>query len=142
MFEGDPWTVSTVTGSEVGQGTVSAVAIVMYGDKGRSDPILIGEDKNFQFKEGKTDEFEVNVFIHLKYEKSGNLCIFTIPKKYEYQILFQTKVILVICLFQVRVVADVGTLYKVRVGFHSDDHKTSWYEDSSQAPSWFLEKVS
>jgi len=49
-----------VTGPEHGQGTVSVVAIVMYGDKGHSDPILIGEDKSFQFEEGKTDEFEVD----------------------------------------------------------------------------------
>ncbi|XP_069127319.1 uncharacterized protein [Argopecten irradians] len=95
--KGEPWSVTTVTGSEDGQGTVAAVALVIYGDKGHSEPLVIGEDPNFRFYEGKTDKHEV------------------------------------------RVEAEVGAVYKVRVGFH--DHELSWYEDSATAPSWFVNQI-
>ncbi|XP_060083246.1 lipoxygenase homology domain-containing protein 1-like [Ylistrum balloti] len=97
--KGNPWSVSTVTGSESGQGTVAAVALVIYGDKGHSEPVVIGDDPDFRFFEGKTDEH------------------------------------------QVRVEADVGAVYKVRVGFHGQEHDLSWYENSATAPSWFVEQI-
>ncbi|XP_021373395.1 lipoxygenase homology domain-containing protein 1-like isoform X2 [Mizuhopecten yessoensis] len=97
--KGNPWSVTTVTGSESGQGTVAAMALVVYGDKGHSEPVVIGEDPDFRFYEGKTDEHEV------------------------------------------RMEAEVGVVYKVRVGFHGQEHDLSWYEDSATAPSWFAEEI-
>lgn len=35
---------------------------------------------------------------------------------------------------------DIGTLYKVRVGFH-DDGVTDWFQNFSQGPTWFIEQV-
>ena len=35
---------------------------------------------------------------------------------------------------------DVGTLYKVRVGFH-DEGDVDWYQSYLQAPTWFIEQV-
>ena len=36
---------------------------------------------------------------------------------------------------------EIGTLYKVRVGFH-DDGVTDWFQNFSQGPTWFIEQVS
>ena len=46
-----------------------------------------------------------------------------------------------LCL-QIRVLEDIGELYKVRVGFHGDRGEVVWYQNYSLAPSWFLESVS
>ena len=35
---------------------------------------------------------------------------------------------------------DIGTLYKVRVGFH-DEGDVDWYQSYLQAPTWFIEQV-
>ena len=35
---------------------------------------------------------------------------------------------------------DVGTLYKVRIGFH-DDGEIDWFQNYTQAPTWFIEQV-
>lgn len=48
-----------MTGSESGEGTTSTVVLVLYGDKGVSSPVVIGEEEEFRFKEGSTDLFEV-----------------------------------------------------------------------------------
>ena len=42
--------------------------------------------------------------------------------------------------FQLNLPEDLGELFKVRIGFLSDQ-EVSWYEDYSRAPSWFIEKV-
>jgi len=45
-------------------------------------------------------------------------------------------------MLQVRVEGDIGTLYKVRVGFHGGDYDVPWFGNYNLAPSWFLETVS
>lgn len=59
-FLGDPWVVTTVTGSETGQGAAAAVSLVIYGDKAYSEPVVIFTDPNLRYiEEGKTDEHKV-----------------------------------------------------------------------------------
>lgn len=58
---GNPWKVKTTTGSETDQGTSSPVVLVLYGNKGQSEPVVIGESEDFKFTESKTDEFDVSV---------------------------------------------------------------------------------
>ena len=45
-------------------------------------------------------------------------------------------------MLQVHVEGDIGTLYKVRVGFHGGDYDVPWFGNYNLAPSWFLETVS
>ena len=55
------WQVWTTTGSEPNQGTSSLVVLVLYGDKGHTEPMVIGNTTQltFRFTEGETQEFEV-----------------------------------------------------------------------------------
>jgi len=43
--------------------------------------------------------------------------------------------------FQIEVKEEIGTVYKVRVGFHGEENHPEWYDDLEDTPSWFLEKV-
>ncbi|XP_046584646.1 LOW QUALITY PROTEIN: lipoxygenase homology domain-containing protein 1-like [Haliotis rubra] len=58
---GDPWTVWTTTGANREDGTGNAVTLVLYGDKGHSEPIIIGEQDDFEFRPGSKDKFDVRV---------------------------------------------------------------------------------
>lgn len=60
---GDPWTLTTVTSSEAGAGTQGPAVVVLYTDKGRSEPVYFGDTVNFQFEEGKTQEFPIFVSV-------------------------------------------------------------------------------
>lgn len=61
VFLAHKWRVWTSTGHEVGQGAHSSVALVLYGDKGRTEAMILGdgEDERFHLIEGQTQEFEV-----------------------------------------------------------------------------------
>lgn len=61
VLAGDPWTVLCRTGENTGDGTDDAVELILYGDKGRSKPVVIGADKEFRFMEGHTDKFDVSI---------------------------------------------------------------------------------
>lgn len=68
MWAAYKWKVWTTTGSQTGQGSRTPIVVVLYGDKGRSDSMIIGnnEDETFGFLEGITQEFEVIFNIFLK----------------------------------------------------------------------------
>lgn len=51
--------MTTVTGSGPGEGTGAMVVVVVYGNKGQSEPKVIGESEDFKFDVGQTDEFQV-----------------------------------------------------------------------------------
>ncbi|KAL3869892.1 hypothetical protein ACJMK2_042519 [Sinanodonta woodiana] len=93
------WRVMTTTGNDPGQKTGNSIELVLYGTKGQSEPIIIGDQEGFKFNSGQIDTFDV------------------------------------------KVKADVGDVYKVRVGFHGSEQEVSWYQDYSSAPSWCLEKL-
>ena len=59
VFKGSPWTVWTETGGDVGEGTGNAVELILYGDKGHSQPVVIGAEKDFRFNKGQSDAFKV-----------------------------------------------------------------------------------
>ena len=59
MYVGNPWTVWTVTGSEVEASLDNPVDLILYGYKGHSQPVVIGGAENFVFTQGQVDEFQV-----------------------------------------------------------------------------------
>ncbi|KAK3579121.1 hypothetical protein CHS0354_022141 [Potamilus streckersoni] len=59
--EGYPWRVMTTTGDDPGQETGSAVELILYGTKGQSEPIIIGDQNGFKFNRGQIDAFNVKV---------------------------------------------------------------------------------
>lgn len=61
-------------------------------------------------------EFLLNFFLHLIYDS-------------------------LISILQIGIEENIGEVYKVRVGFKDAENEMSWYEGSTEAPSWFLEKV-
>ena len=56
---GHRWIVKTKTGGDVGEGTGSVVVLVLYGEKGHSQPLLIGGEVDRQFVSGGSDTFNV-----------------------------------------------------------------------------------
>ncbi|XP_070194990.1 lipoxygenase homology domain-containing protein 1-like isoform X2 [Littorina saxatilis] len=58
---GNKWVVWATTGSGSNQGTSSPVVVVLYGDKGHTEPMLLGDspDPPVKFTEGQTQQFEV-----------------------------------------------------------------------------------
>ena len=50
----------TVTGSEGEAGTDNPVDLILYGDRGHSQPVVIGGAENFSFTKGQVDVFEVS----------------------------------------------------------------------------------
>ena len=77
--DGRPWTITTVTanssddsGKESGNSGKDSddsvktrvpgpAVLVLYGDKGRSKPMQFGDDLDFVFEEGQSQEFLVHV---------------------------------------------------------------------------------
>ena len=51
--------MKTKTGGDVGEGTGSVVVLVLYGEKGHSQPLLIGGEVDRQFVSGGSDTFNV-----------------------------------------------------------------------------------
>ena len=69
----------TVTGSEVEASLDNPVDLILYGDKGQSQPVVIGGAENFIFTQGQVDEFQVckhcNVCINVrKHKKIHDIC--------------------------------------------------------------------
>ena len=62
LSPGNPWTVWTVTGSDV-EGTDNPVDLILYGDKGHSQPVIIGGAENFSFSKDQVDVFDVSDLI-------------------------------------------------------------------------------
>ncbi|KAJ8306143.1 hypothetical protein KUTeg_016688 [Tegillarca granosa] len=118
----NPWKVKTTTGSESDQGTSSPVVVVLYGDKGQSELVVIGENEDFKFTESKTDEFDFLSYVE------GFELLTLFPWKKNWKI-------------HIRIEENIGEVYKVRVGFKDAENEMSWYEGSTEAPSWFLEKM-
>ena len=50
----------TVTGSEVEASLDNPVDLILYGDKGHSQLVVIGGAENFIFTQGQVDEFQVS----------------------------------------------------------------------------------
>lgn len=48
-----------VTGSDVGEDVDNPVELILYGDKGQSQPVVIGGEDGFKFSKGQVDVFEV-----------------------------------------------------------------------------------
>ena len=57
----------TVTGSEVEEGLDNPVDLILYGDKGQSQPVVIGGAENFIFSQGQVDEFPVSIYMYCMY---------------------------------------------------------------------------
>ena len=53
----------TLTGEDQGEDTSSAVELILYGDKGQSQPLVLGEKKDFRFNRGATDTFNVSSLV-------------------------------------------------------------------------------
>ena len=60
FFSAFIYEVTTTTGSDPGQGTNCQIVLVLYGVKGQTEPLLIGENEDFSLKEGQTQQFEVS----------------------------------------------------------------------------------
>ena len=60
---GDPWTVTTVTSTEKGAGTQGPASLVLYTDKGKSKPLMFGDEPNTMFEDGQTQNFPICVSI-------------------------------------------------------------------------------
>ena len=50
----------TLTGEDQGEDTHSPIELILYGDKGQSQPLVLGEGKDFKFKRGSSDTFSVS----------------------------------------------------------------------------------
>jgi len=83
-----------MTGSEPGQGTGSAVALVIYGNIGLSEKLVIGDDENFNFSEGKSEDFQVNY-------KSDRYRFFTSKNRISVIVLFDVKKLITFCLIYI-----------------------------------------
>ena len=59
--EGDPWTLTTLTSADKDSGVTGPAAVVVYGDKGQSRLLQFGDDLDFEFKDGESQEFLVHV---------------------------------------------------------------------------------
>ena len=59
--EGDPWTLTTLTSAEKDSGVAGPAAVVVYGSTGQSRLLQFGDDLNFEFKDGESQEFLVHV---------------------------------------------------------------------------------
>ena len=60
FVSGHPWQIVALTGEDQAEGTDSAVELILYGDKGQSQPLVIGEREDFRFSRGATDTFNVS----------------------------------------------------------------------------------
>lgn len=60
LSPGNPWTVWTVSWSEIEGGLDNPVDLILYGDKGHSEPVVIGGAENFRFTQRQVDVFEVS----------------------------------------------------------------------------------
>lgn len=65
-ISGDEWKVWVTTKPEPGSGTKSAAVLILYGDKGQSKPVIIGESEDFEFKDGSTEQCDVRLVFVLK----------------------------------------------------------------------------
>ena len=59
--DGDPWALTTVTSRDEGSGVAVPVTVVIYGDKDQSPPLQFGDDLDFKFKDGESQEFLLHV---------------------------------------------------------------------------------
>lgn len=53
---GEPWTIWVETQAESGASVPGPVSLVIYGEKGHSKTVYIGDELGYQFTEGETQE--------------------------------------------------------------------------------------
>ncbi|XP_052774352.1 lipoxygenase homology domain-containing protein 1-like isoform X2 [Mya arenaria] len=60
-LSGAPWSIWVVTGGDVAEELEFPVELVLYGDSGHSQPVIIGGSEGATFNKGQVDAFEVRV---------------------------------------------------------------------------------
>ena len=60
IVSGNPWTVTVTTVKHKNASPGAQVVMVIYGDKGKSEDIPLGDDVKKNFKPGETDTFNVS----------------------------------------------------------------------------------
>ena len=62
FLSGNPWQIVTLTGEDQAEGTDCPAELILYGDRGQSQPLVIGDKDDFRFNRGATDTFNVYVY--------------------------------------------------------------------------------
>ena len=65
-FSGDPWLVTVRTGKHKSAAPGSQVLMVMYGDKGKSEELPLGEDPWRCLQPKKTEQLLMLIVVVLK----------------------------------------------------------------------------
>ena len=70
------------------EGTDNPVDLILYGDKGHSQPVIIGGAENFSFCKGQVDVFDVSPVLLIFYILYSRTCLKQ-PLKNKTKIVFE-----------------------------------------------------
>ncbi|WAR22969.1 LOXH1-like protein [Mya arenaria] len=79
-LSGAPWSIWVVTGGDVAEELEFPVELVLYGDSGHSQPVIIGGSEGATFNKGQVDAFELKLkdeTAGVEYEVEGSVSVQT-----------------------------------------------------------------